>query len=441
MSSFIPSRLTRRSLAKAGLIGSAALPLPACGGDRIGGDSGGGSDAEDTGEITFMWWGGDERHAYTNELIELFEAANDGVSVTPNPAEFSGYWDALAVSTGGGSAPDVLQHDDRYLREYAERGALADLEEIGVDLSDIDPLALPGGQLDGKTYGVACGVNSFCMYANPALFDEAGVDLPDDANWTWDEFVDLSEELGAKTDAVGCQTLFAFNEATFNIYARQRGQSLWSEDGTLGFDQDLLVEYFTMLQDLAGRDGAAPAATQIVETQAGGLDQSLLVQGQAAMEFHWTNQLGGITGTLGSDMVLLRAPGEFQHQQPGMYLRPAMFWAISSTTKAPQTSAALVNYLLNGDEAIDLIKTDRGLPSNLTQRSRILPALSETDAQGAAFIETITPDLVSIPPVPPIGAGEVPSIMQRVAEGLLFEQYGPADAAEQFVNEVNGVIG
>ncbi|WP_157930570.1 ABC transporter substrate-binding protein [Glycomyces xiaoerkulensis] len=436
MKSFNPSQgLSRRTLAKAGLLGAGAAPLAACG----GGDDGGGGDSS---EIEFMWWGSDPRHEYTQQIIDAFEAANDGVSVKPNPGEWSSYWDNLSVAVSGGNSPDVMQQEERYLRYYASQGALAAMEDIGVDLSEIDEGALSGGQIDGKTYGVATGVNAMTVMANPAVFDEAGVPLPDDTTWTWQDFVDIAVEINDATGKFGTQSVFVNNEAVFNIFARQHGQSLYSPDGGLGFDTEVLAEYYDFLLGLVGSGGSATAA-EIVEFESAGQDQAPFATGDAGMAMYWTNQLSAISEVLGSEVRLLRIPGESEFSNKGMYLKPAMFWAAAAedSNANAETSGKLVDFLLNSEESLDLMLTDRGMPSNLTQRERIVPMLEDADAQSADFLAEITPDLEQGPPVPPIGAADVPDIAKRIGETMLAGELGAAEAAEQFVTEAEAAIG
>ncbi|GAB4007267.1 hypothetical protein GCM10029992_60550 [Glycomyces albus] len=220
MQSYNPSGLSRRALAKAGLLGAAgvagALLLAACGGDDDSGDS---------GEMTFMWWGGDERHTYTREIITAFESANEDITISESIADWSGYWDALNVSVSGGNAPDVMQHEERYLREYADRSTLLALDDIGIDFANLDQAVLGGGQLDGTTYGIGTGVNSLCLLVNPAVVEEAGMDMPDDATWTWDDFMAFITDIAAATGKVGNSAISFNNEALFNVFARQRGRA------------------------------------------------------------------------------------------------------------------------------------------------------------------------------------------------------------------------
>ena len=43
------------------------------------------------------------------------------------------------------------------------------------------------GSPDGQTYFIPGGYNTMVMYCNTAVFEEAGVELPE-TDWTWDEF-------------------------------------------------------------------------------------------------------------------------------------------------------------------------------------------------------------------------------------------------------------
>ncbi|GAB3647260.1 ABC transporter substrate-binding protein [Glycomyces tarimensis] len=434
MHSSNPSGLSRRTLAKAGLFGAAAAPLlAACGNDDGGGDGG-------SGELTFMWWGSDPRHEYTRQIIEAFTSANPDITIEESVADWSGYWDALNVSVSGGNAPDVMQHEERYLREYAERNTLLALDDIGIDMSNLDPAVLEGGQLDGTTYGIGTGVNALCLLVNPALVDAAGVSMPDDTTWSWDDFMTFVSDLSAGGDAIGNSGLSFNNEALFNVFARQRGEGLYTPDGGLGFTAETMTAWWSMVTDLQSA-GAIPEATVIVEATAAGQDQAPLATGTGVTEFYWSNQVSALEEVLGGDLQLLRLPGEAEATQPGMYLKPAMFWAVSAETEDAEAAGKLVDFLLNSDESIDLMLTDRGLPANLEQRERILPDLAEADKKGADFIAEISPGLGEGPPVPPIGAGQIADISLRVYEPLLFGDATPEQTTEQFMSEAEAAIG
>ncbi|MPZ26037.1 MAG: extracellular solute-binding protein [Micromonosporaceae bacterium] len=403
----------------------------------------GGDDEPDDGtvELTFSWWGSDSRHAYTQEIIDLFMAEHSDIRIAADFTDFDSYWDRLNTAAAGGNLPDIITQEERFLREYVVNGQLLDLNSVSdaLDLSNIDPLALAAGEVDGGLYTVASGVNAFSVVVDPQIFDEAGVELPDDTSWTWQDYLTISQDISGAGDFFGAQA-FGTNEAGFNVYARQRGEALYNPDGSLGFTAQTLAEWWTLsLEQTAS--GGTPSASETVEIGATGPDQSLLATNDGAMGFWWTNQLGALSEAAGRDLQLLRQPGESAGQRPGMYFKPAMSYSISAHTDHPEEAAMFVDFLLNNVEAAEIMLHDRGLPANLQLREQIAPGLPETEQQVSEFMTEIGSSLVDPPPAPPTGAGETVSIMQRLYEEALFDRLTPIEAAEQFMQEVEAATG
>ncbi|MBP2437641.1 ABC transporter substrate-binding protein [Microbacterium amylolyticum] len=266
---------------------ASALILAGCGGDSGvpgGNDGGGGGDAGNGDvEIRFSWWGSDARHEATQQLIDLFEEKNPGITVIPDYTDWGGYWDKLATSVAGNDAPDVITHEERFISDYATRGVITDMSQLSIDTSEIPEAVLGTGQIDGAQYGIPTGVNAYTIVADPVLFEEAGVDWPDDSSWTWADFVDiaghLSEGLGA--GSWGVQDI-GFNEAGLNVLARQKGESLYNEDGTIGASAETIAEFFQLGHNLQD-NGGAPDGSRTVEIQNAGPEGSLLGTGSGAM--------------------------------------------------------------------------------------------------------------------------------------------------------------
>jgi multiple sugar transport system substrate-binding protein len=412
----------------------------ACGGGSGSGDGGGDGGAVD---LRFYWWGSNERHEYTQQLIDRFEAANPGIQVEPEYTGWDEYWDRLATTTAGGDTPDVLQQETRYVREYADRGALLEMDEHipGVlDTADLDPSVLPTGQVDGVTYAIPTGINARTVVIDPQAFAQAGVPLPDDSTWTWEQMVDVAAQITAATggQVYGMEDI-AFIDTNFEIYARQRGQALYTENGELGFDRQTLVDFWNLA--VRARDsGATPPPSVSVEAEAGGIDTALLSTNRAAIGFWWTNELSALSANAGRELQLMRFPGESDQQQAGMYYKPAMYWSIGANTEHPEEAARFVDFLVNAPEAAELLLSDRGLPVNTQLRGQIVDRLEPLDQQVAAFLEEIGPGLQVSPPVPPPGAGEVQQIIQQLHEQVLFDQLTVEQAADQFMEQVRSAI-
>lgn len=290
--------------------------------------------------------------------------------------------------------------------------------------------------MNGETYGVATGVNAYTIMADVDAFEEAGVELPDDESWSWDDYVDKAIEISEATDGevVGTQSM-AFNEAGFQIFARQRGENLYNEDGTLGYSQETLEEWYGLIHRLQ-EEGGQPTASESVEIEALGPDGSVLAANSGAMAHFWTNQLGQQTDTSGHEIELLRYPGETTEDRSGMYFKPAMFYSVSAESEHPEEAARFVDFLVNSNEAAELILADRGLPANIDVRGHIVSQLPDADARSAVFLSDIEGSIEDGNPPPPIGAGEVVNIIKRASEEMSFGNLTPEEAAEQFTSEV-----
>jgi multiple sugar transport system substrate-binding protein len=425
----------------AALAAVGALALTACGGDsNEGGSDSTGAAADEKVTIRFSWWGSDTRHELTQQVIDAFEKEHPNITVEADYTDWDSYFDKLSTSVAGGDAPDVITQEERYLTDYASKGVLADLGELGLDTSKIDESVLASGTIDDKLYGVATGVNAYTVVADPEAFKTAGVEMPDDTTWTWQDYVDIANEVSEKSGGkiFGAQD-YGFNEPGFSIYARQRGQSLYTADGTLGYDNATLAEWWQHSIDLQ-KGGGTPDAAETVEVDGGGPELSLIGTGKGAMAWFWTNQLTAITEAAGHPLKLLRVPGETENERTGMYFKPAMFYSVSAQTEHPEESALFVDFLVNSTAAGELLLSDRGLPSNTEVREAVTPKFNDTDKQAAEFLASLDSVVVDGPPVPPNGAGEVADITKRINQEVLFGNLTPAEAAEQYTNEVNAAI-
>ncbi|WP_298461892.1 ABC transporter substrate-binding protein [uncultured Cellulomonas sp.] len=437
-------RPRRRLITMATVLTAGSLALAGCGqADNLAENSGEepaaeGGDCEQA-ELRYAWWGSDVRHQLNQEVIDAFEAENPDITITPDFTDWAGYWDKLATGVAGGDTPDILMQEERYLRDYAERGVIANLDDYDIATDAIDENILAAGQTDGALYGIPTGVNVYSVLANPAVFEQAGVPMPDDTTWSWDDFQETAIAIGQTDGLFGMQD-HGYNEPGFMVFARQNGEQLYTEDGELGYQDETLVEWWEIALNLQ-RNGGQPSASETVEIQSLGPEQSLLGTNRGAMGAWWTNQLTAIETAAGTELELLRWPGESQGERTGMYFKPAMYISMSADTECPDAAAAFIDFMVNSETAGELLLSDRGLPANTDVRAAIADDLSPSEKKAADFIADLEDEIIDGTPVPPIGAGEVAAILDRYNNEVLFERMTPQDAAEQFRSEVEAAIG
>ncbi|GAA4428106.1 extracellular solute-binding protein [Georgenia halophila] len=426
---------------------AAALAVTAaCGQSENMNEQGGGDDGGEAGggggpvELRYAWWGSDFRHEYNQQLIEMFEAEHPDIDIVPDFTDWESYWDKLSTSVAGGDTPDIMHQEERYLREYGSRGVLADLSQYDIRTDAIDPNILASGEADGALYGLVNGVNVYSILANPRVFEDAGVEMPDDTTWTWEEYQEAMTAVGASGEDVYGVVDHGANEAGFHVFARQHGQSLYTEDGQLGYEDELLVEWWNIALNLQESGGQTPASLSTEQVGASP-EETLFGQGRAAVGVWWSNQLATLEDASGEQLELLRWPGETQFEQPGMYFKPGMYISMSADTEHPEEAAMFIDWMNNSVEAGEVILADRGLPANLEVREAIAPMLPEPDQRGAAFLKDLEDEIVDSPPVPPVGSGETQDIMTRYNSEVLFGRLTPEEAAAQFREEVEAAIG
>lgn len=426
------SMLSRRGVLGA-MAGLAGLGLVGCGRSGTAGPGG--------GPVRFAWWGNDYLNRQTQAVIDLFTSRHPDIPVAPEPGEWGSYWDKLATMTAANDAPDVINMDQKYIAEYGQRGALMNLREAaGLELGTIDEQALAAGSYTDKLYGISTGQNAYTVVANPRLFADAGLELPDDKTWTWDDYREAATKIGKDSGGKLIGTAYGINEAYLIIWLRQRGEQLYTADGKLGYRPESLIDFFAELYGLM-EAGAGPAAERYVEEADASLEQSAFGTNRAAMTWYWTNQLGSLEGTSGSDLVQLRPPSRTgKAADNGLYYKPSMFWSLSSRTERRDQAITFLNFLINDADAAKTLLVDRGAPINQATRPAVEQALRPVDLESLRFLDGLAGEIKEAPPVPPVGASDVQNVLKRYVSDVFFSKLGPEQAADQFTSEVQGML-
>ncbi|GAA4956671.1 multiple sugar transport system substrate-binding protein [Nonomuraea thailandensis] len=415
--------VTAASLATAVLIATSA-----CAGESAGGQV----------TLRFAYWGSDVRQQRTEEAIRKFEARHPHIDVVGEFSGFGGYYDRLATNVAGGSTPDVITIEIRGLREYAERGTLADLSGE-VDTAGIDSKVLATGAIGGKQFAIPTGVNAWCLVADPEAIEAAGQRLPDDATWTWEEYIRLAARITARTGGKVHGTQQAFNPAFLQIFAAQRGEPFY--DGSrLGISAGTIKAWWAVHRKLIAT-GGSPDAARSIALGARNVDGSLFATGNGAMGMWWSNEFGAISrASGGKKMELLRMPKARQAAPGGMFLQPAMFYTASAKSAHQAEAAEFIDFMVNDPEAGAIILSDRGLPANSNVLAAVRDDLPEADKKTLAFLDEIRDELADPPAAPPKGASAMEAVLKRYTDEVLFGRM-PADAAaRKFITEANALI-
>jgi len=420
----------RRSILKAG---AAVAALGALGGRGI---------AQSETRLRMFWWGSRERAERTDKTNRLYQDKNPGVTITGETLGWADYWPRLATQTAGRNAPDVIQMDYRYIYEYARRGALLALDPFvgkGLDLGDFSAAAIDSGKVDGKIYGVSLGLNSTAMMFDQGLIVSLGL-KPPTHDMTWAQVGELALEITRAAKRPGFFGLFDGGryEPALEVWLRQRGKALYTDDGKLGFDVTDIGEWLGFWQDLRKR--GAIASAEVAALDMGELDTSLLTAGKTAMVFAHSNQLVGFQALVKSKLGMTMYPSGGTGAKYGQYLKPSMLLSVYARTRQPEAAVKLVDFYVASKDAGMILGVERGVPASAAVRKAVEPTLDELGNAMASYVVFVSDKVSALPVPPPQGAGEIQTVLRRVNEQIGFGRLSVADGAKQFIAEANAVL-
>lgn len=432
--------INRRHALALGLAVPGAVALASCGPNTSAG-GGGGEEGSDSSAVRLAWWGNPTRDEMTEQVVEAYADVEDSVTLSTEPGEWSGYWDKLATQAAGGDLPDVIQMDEKYISEYGERGTLLDLAEAGLDTSEFAEGAVEVGELaDEGLMAINAGLNAAVFLVNPAVFEMAGVEMPDDTTWTWDDLIDIATEISDNTeDGIYGMTQMATIQALFQVWVRQMGQDQY-KDGGVGFD----VEAATSLMEYAQRieeTGAGPDASIAVEDGAQSLDQSMFATDRIGITVAWSNQVVAHDEAVPDGVTVLRPPsmtGSAADVQ--LWYKASMYWSISATAQDPEAALGFVDFLVNSPDAGKILSVERGVPGNLAVRDAITPDLDDANLMAVDYLDAIEDELGPAPEITPQGGGEFEDILTRAGEDMLFGRITAEEAAQRLVDDLEAAL-
>ena len=136
---------------------------------------------------------------FFNEMIQQYEKENPGVKINWTDIPYDDVQSKLVTAVAGGTAPDVVNLNTQMTLTLAGEGALVDLnkeateEQKSIYIQDLWNSA----KIGDSVYAFPWYASPDIMFYNKELFEEAGIQAPDVAYATWDEFFEACDKLKA----------------------------------------------------------------------------------------------------------------------------------------------------------------------------------------------------------------------------------------------------
>ncbi|GAA3280143.1 sugar ABC transporter substrate-binding protein [Nesterenkonia halobia] len=255
----------------------------------------------DTGDIsgTITYWASNQGASITEDEEVLTETIDrfteeTGVDVELEVIPWSDLQNRILTAVSSGNGPDVLNIGNTWATSMQATGAFMPwegdaLETIGGADRFIESSWATGGAEGETPTSVPLYALSYSMYYNTEIFSEAGIEEPPE---TWDEFVEVAQELTQDTDGDGSIDQHGFTMAgssyTNNahqafIRGLQHGDTLYTEDGEPQFAADGIVAGVKEWVDLMAEDEVvAPGDAELTN---GSESVQQVASGDAAMVF------------------------------------------------------------------------------------------------------------------------------------------------------------
>ncbi|MFB4161103.1 sugar ABC transporter substrate-binding protein [Geomicrobium sp. JSM 1781026] len=405
---------------KIGLACAASVLLVSCSGEER---------TQDTLQIAL--WDEDADDAVTAAIASFNEIHPDiDVQVTYTP--FAQYWTNLSTSMGAGSGPDLFWMNAVNFHRYADSGLIKDLDpfveaDAEYDKEDYYENAVELYSYEDSLYAAPYFVDAIALVYNKEMFDEAGVDYPDET-WTWD---DLEEAGAALTDeeagVYGYGATITSNQRGYYNLIHQAGGQIVSDDGLYsGFGTEAALEALQFSEHLI-EEGISPGVRMQIESAMTQLFQSEMV----AMYPELSPMLGEVVETLGDKVEVAPLPS---HKEDASIIH-GIGWAMNEDVVDPDVVWDLLRELTSETGNAEIADSGFSTPAMISQGERWLESTPSVNLE--VFLEaqeTGAPYPVSN------NTAEWQRVEQTEIQGAFLGQKTIEEALETVANEMDQIL-
>ncbi|MFD1037213.1 extracellular solute-binding protein [Virgibacillus byunsanensis] len=254
------------------------LLLAACSGDEE-------TSANEESTIKYGYWDKNQEDMLKS-LVEEFNKDNPNINITLELTPYDQYFTKLDAAATGGGLPDIFWMNGPNFVKYASNDMIEPIDEK-ISNDDLDTAPYPEGllglyQYDKKTYALPKDYDTIGLWYNKTLFDNAGLDYPDDS-WKWEDLVEASKVLtDPEEDVYGIAASIQDPQASyFNTIMANGGYVISEDKKDSGFDDPNTIEGIQKYHDLIHEHEVSPTHEQMETTDA----TSMFESGKVAMMF------------------------------------------------------------------------------------------------------------------------------------------------------------
>ncbi|KAF1303152.1 ABC transporter substrate-binding protein [Enterococcus sp. JM9B] len=410
---------------------STTMFLTACGSKKEASDS----DGKVT--IRMSWWGNDDRHKATLDMIKKFEKSHPNITVKAEYSGWDGIVEKMATQIAGGTEPDLMQMNyDWYMTYSPDGNGFYDLNELSdvIDFSGFSEDLVEPGTINGKLNGITFNQNMGGVCYNKTTFDKFGVEIPE----TWDDLIEA-----AKKFPDGYYPLAGLSFYQIAQYLAQKyDEPVFDEKGNLNLTEKQIQEGLEWKQSMVDA-GVIPSQKEIIENIGNNSVATVkqFIEGNYAGQTEWIQGVSSYKQVLdenNQESVIAKYPTIDGAKSDGVVTQPSMEFSISKNTKHPKETAELLNFMLNEKEGVLAMGTARGIPGNTKAIEILTEAGMVTEFDQS--ILNIMNDTEGLYQGPYFGQASVYSIYTDILEQYGLGTVDSKEAAESLVNQAEAAV-
>lgn len=396
---------------------AATVSFTGCGGNGGGSatavSSGNAGEAKSDGaadgelaQISFSWWGNDDRHQATQEAIDAFNAAHTGsIEVTGEPSGFGNLEETFATRYAGGTEADIMTVNYPWLIKYSPDGTgFYDLGQVAdiVDFSQYDEGFLETGKTAGVMQAVPYGQNTLGVYLNKSAFERAGIEeIPS----TFEGYKEAAKVITAQNPNSYLIVSPTFRFAAIYYLQQKTGKGEFDENLNMNYTVEDYKDAMTWYKELADLHVFCSRQDYLENV---GNDPVSIAQNAKYIDggylgvLEWTGGIASNAQTLadkGDELIVAPLPTIDGAVFKGTMAKPSLTFAISKNSRHPREAAEFLQYILNDPEGTKLMGSKRGMVASKAAKASLEADGQITGAVKQAYDFTDKAEVINNSPI------------------------------------------
>ncbi|MGO2199832.1 MAG: ABC transporter substrate-binding protein [Pseudolactococcus laudensis] len=324
------------------------------------------SDNKGAVQISFSWWGNDDRHKATQDMINGFEKEHKDIKVKGGPSGFGDLDQVFTTRYAGNTFADVTTLLYNWVPQFGQNGGFYDLSTIkSLDLSTYDKDFLKFGQVDGKQVAVPYGQNTLVMYVNKTAYERNDIDVA--SLKTWDDYAAAAKKLPEGSFMIASPT---WRFPVTNWLQQKTGKAEFDEKGDLNWSEQDYLDGMTWYKEMADAHVFVSRKDYLENV---GTEPVSLATNKKWLDGEYGGGIGwnaGITSDyeslkeVGDELVIVDYPIAKGGKKVNLLSKPSLLFGVKKNEKNPEQVGTFLNDFLNGEEANKTLGLSRGIPAS-----------------------------------------------------------------------------